>query len=169
MTWRTKLAMLSTTILVAAGFTLVAGAPAQAIDACSLGQGSVINGTAGNDVLVGTDRNDIINGLGGADQIFGLGGLDLIYGGNGADIIFGGDCTDLLVGGAGDDLISGENGNDYIGGDTGTDTAYGGPGLNYCETERRVPEYVQHAYEYFAEPNGVGYTGYDCDLTERLA
>ena len=168
MTWRTKVAMLSTTILVTAGFTLVAGAPAQAIDACSPNQGSVINGTAGNDVLVGTDRDEIINGNGGNDQIFGLGGLDLIYGGGGADIAFGGDCLDLIMGGPGDDLISGENGNDYIAGDAGVDTAYGGPGLNYCATELRVPSFAQHAYEYFAEPSGVGYTGYDCDLTERL-
>ena len=95
-------------------------------------------------------------------------GVDIILGGGGADIAFGGDCLDLIMGGPGDDLISGENGNDYIAGDAGVDTAYGGPGLNYCATELRVPSFAQHAYEYFAEPSGVGYTGYDCDLTERL-
>jgi hypothetical protein len=163
MTWPTKLAMLSTTILVTAGLALVAAAPAQAIDACLLGAGSVINGTAGNDVIVGTDRDDVINGGGGNDQIFGLGGQDVIAGGGGADVVFGGDCADLLMGGPGDDVLSGENGDDLIGGDAGTDTAYAGPGSNYCETDVVVPPVaVPHAYEYFG-PNGV-YWGHDCNL-----
>jgi Ca2+-binding RTX toxin-like protein len=169
MTWPTKLAMLSTTILVAAGLTLVAGAPAQAIDACLAGTGSVITGTAGNDVLIGTDRDDVINGNGGTDQIFGMGGQDIISGGGGNDIIFGGDCTDLLMGGAGDDVMAGENGDDYIGGDAGSDTAYGGPGDNHCVTETMVPPVqVLHAYEYFG-PNGGDYWGPACNLDGGLA
>ncbi len=65
----------------------------------------VINGTAGNDVILAGNGDDTVNGLGGND---------IICGGNGNDTINGGDGNDLLDGGPGNDALRGEAGVDTV-------------------------------------------------------
>jgi serralysin len=66
-------------------------------------QGTLINGTAGNDSLVGGSGNDTINGSAGADTLVG---------GAGNDLLDGNDGNDRLEGGAGNDTLSGSGGQD---------------------------------------------------------
>ncbi len=55
----------------------------------------VLDGGAGDDVLIGGDGNDVL--LGGA-------GDDVLIGGDGDDVLDGGDGDDVIIGGAGDDI-----------------------------------------------------------------
>lgn len=59
---------------------------------------TVLDGGAGNDLLIGGGGNNIL--LGGA-------GIDLLSGRTGRDILIGGDGADLLSGGFGDDILLG--------------------------------------------------------------
>jgi Subtilase family/RTX calcium-binding nonapeptide repeat (4 copies) len=106
--------------------------------------GEVINGTAGNDVIVAGDGNDTVNSLGGNDRICGGRGDDTIntgtgddfvLGDQGSDVIRGEDGNDTLVGNPGggsnddaNDTISGGTGNDFLDGWFGNDVLAGGPG-----------------------------------------
>ena len=117
--------------------------------------GSVIEGLAGNDMLLGGTGNDVLNGglgndtlLGGAgrdtlrgqdgndtlrgeagdDKLYGGPGNDLLFGDFGNDMLSGGAGNDTLWGGEGNDLLLGEAGNDKLYGGAGNDTLYGGPG-----------------------------------------
>lgn len=47
---------------------------------------AVVNGTAGNDILIGTEASDAIFGYGGDDTIDGGLGADFLYGGSGNDL-----------------------------------------------------------------------------------
>lgn len=98
---------------------------------------AVINGTAGNDVIVGTTDADVIDGGSGNDRINGGAGNDTLYGGLGTDTLtgdagndtlYGGDGNDGFFGGGNDDTIYGENGNDVMYGDAGNDVLDGGDG-----------------------------------------
>ena len=80
------------------------------------------------EVLSGGTGNDLINGLGGDDTITGLGGDDTLLGGTGADHLLGGSGRDSLFGHEGDDRIEGGDGADYLSGGTGNDTLFGGIG-----------------------------------------
>jgi Ca2+-binding RTX toxin-like protein len=106
----------------------------------------VINGTAGDDVIMVNDNNGVvtisglgeditisnfdandrivINGLGGDDAIVasGLTGMQIT--------INGGDGDDVLIGSPGNDVITGGNGDDVLIGGGGVDTLDGGPGNN---------------------------------------
>ncbi|WP_226461844.1 Ig-like domain-containing protein [Quatrionicoccus australiensis] len=79
---------------------------------------SDILGTTGDDttVLDGTAGNDLIKGGAGADRLGGTAGSD------GNDILDGGVGNDTLRGGAGDDVLYGGAGNDSLVGGTGADT-----------------------------------------------
>jgi len=79
---------------------------------------SNILGTTGDDttVLDGTAGNDLIKGGAGADRLGGTAGSD------GNDILDGGVGNDTLRGGAGDDVLYGGAGNDSLVGGTGADT-----------------------------------------------
>ena len=92
----------------------------------SLRLDSLINGSAGSDILVGTSENDIIDGLGGDDEIQGLEGADTLNGGDGNDLISGGRQNDTINGGAGNDVILGELGADVLYGGAGNDLVLGG-------------------------------------------
>jgi Ca2+-binding RTX toxin-like protein len=59
--------------------------------------GTVLNGTAANNILVGTASNDIIYGLAGNDEITGGLGLDYIDGGTGIDNIYYNDSTAAIT------------------------------------------------------------------------
>jgi uncharacterized protein (TIGR03118 family) len=82
-------------------------------------------GLAGDDVIVvspqftgptlldGGAGNDVVIGGGGSNVLLGGIGTDFLLGGRGRDILIGGDGRDVLVGGGGDDLL--------IGGSTASD------------------------------------------------
>lgn len=103
-------------------------------------KGSVITGTAGNDIIDCGSNGfaHTINALGGDDQIATASGNDIINGGDGDDFIFGG---------PGNDIINGGTGNDSVVGDQGADTCDGGPDFDTivtaaCETSTNFEAFV---------------------------
>lgn len=90
--------------------------------------GTIIDGTPGNDTLSGSVDGDLIRGFEGNDNITGDIGIDLIQGGDGFDTIGGGDGNDVIDGGAGNDRLLGEDGDDIIFGGEGNDDIRGGLG-----------------------------------------
>ncbi|WGM31641.1 DUF4214 domain-containing protein [Brevundimonas sp. NIBR11] len=67
----------------------------------------VLQGGAGDDVLIGGTSSDIINGGAGNDQIRAFSGDNILDGGDGDDIFYlgGGPANDIIRGGAGRDRI----------------------------------------------------------------
>ncbi|MCC0175435.1 calcium-binding protein [Waterburya agarophytonicola K14] len=101
------------------------------------GDGLLIEGTEGNDVLRGTGGSDlfiayggddVIRAGGGDDSIVGGAGDDLIFGGFGNDVVEAGSGNDTIFGQFGDDCIHGAEGDDFISGGKGKDTIDGGAG-----------------------------------------
>ena len=91
----------------------------------------VLNGTAGDDVLVGGHLDDKLYGGDGNDKLDGRDGNDVLYGGAGNDTLQG-DSNDLLDGGSGDDTLLG-SGNARLFGGAGNDTltaAYDATGVD---------------------------------------
>lgn len=86
------------------------------------GNGTVIAGTAGDDVLTGTPGTDTICGGPGDDEITGLGGGDQLYGGEG------------------DDTLDGGAGNDWLRGEEGSDRHFGGSGDDNLEDHQPLSE-----------------------------
>ncbi|EPE99272.1 tandem-95 repeat protein, partial [Rhizobium grahamii] len=107
------------------------GAPGYVYDAYSapsfISGVEIINGTAGNDVIL-VGNNYVSDGINGGISIDGRGGNDVIGGGAGNDTLLGGTGNDLLSGLGGDDLLNGGTGNDEIWGGAGNDTVFGGEG-----------------------------------------
>ncbi len=109
------------------------------------GDGSIINGSSGNDSIISGVGHDILDGSDGNDTLNGNDGEDLLVGGDGDDVlwggagneqgwnyyfntgIYGGDGNDTLDGGTGDDYLDPGEGNDTINGGSGIDTML----LNY--------------------------------------
>ncbi|KRB76213.1 hypothetical protein ASE01_14455 [Nocardioides sp. Root190] len=91
-------------------------------------RGTLLEGGAGNDVVVGGSHADVIDGGSGNDRISAAGGNDrLVTGGPGADSINGGSGTDTLRGGSGNDVISPATGvGGFAYGDAGNDTLAAG-------------------------------------------
>jgi Ca2+-binding RTX toxin-like protein len=97
----------------------------------------VINGTAGEDLVLTGAQNDTVR-LGNGDDILlaGLGndtaeggqGNDLMSGGSGDDTLSGNNGSDVVVGNAGNDTLNGDNGDDALIDGLGSDTANGGNG-----------------------------------------
>ena len=94
---------------------------------------AIIDGGAGNDVLVGGAGADQIDGGEGHDTLLGGAGNDRLIGGNGNDLIHGGAGDDTIDGGAGDDRIFGDDGDDRIQAGEGNDWADGGAGDDYLD------------------------------------
>jgi Ca2+-binding RTX toxin-like protein len=114
------------------------------------GNGLVIAGSNGTNIIHGSSGDDIICGGNGKDEIWGEAGDDLIYGDNGKDSLFGGLGDDELYGGNGkddlsgydnehdgdpgsidiedDDILDGGKGKDELTGGPGNDTLIGGKG-----------------------------------------
>ncbi len=97
----------------------------------------VIDGGAGNDVVLGSigldlidggEGNDILSGGDNADTIDGGAGRDQLYGNSGADVLDGGEGNDLVQGDIGADVLAGGGGNDVINGNADADTIDGGAG-----------------------------------------
>ncbi|WP_326937897.1 calcium-binding protein [Frateuria sp. Soil773] len=88
----------------------------------------VINGGAGDDVILAGAGADTLNGGAGNDQLSGGAGADTLEGGDGNDTLYGGDGSDNLSGGLGEDVLYGEAGNDSLSGGDGDDVLYGAEG-----------------------------------------
>lgn len=113
----------------------------------------IIDGGAGNDLLVGGETADSFLGGGGNDRMFGLGGNDQfeaeegenqMYGGAGDDFGTGGEGNDIIRGGKGDDFFDGGDGDDdmrggqdrdELDGGLGEDLIYGGDGRDILSGE----------------------------------
>ncbi|MGH1491361.1 MAG: M28 family peptidase [Acidimicrobiales bacterium] len=93
----------------------------------------VINGTAGNDVIMAKGGNDSVNGGAGNDTICLGSGNDSGIGAGGDDFIDGEDGDDLITTGSGDDIALGGEGKDRIRVDRGDDIADGGAGNDRLE------------------------------------
>ena len=91
-----------------------AGASTSAVFSLTVLDGTVINGTNGNDTITGTVNGDRINGLDGNDTINGSTGADFIDGGNGNDTLILGNSGNILNV-AGVETLTGGTGNDSIG------------------------------------------------------
>lgn len=70
----------------------------------------MINGGAGNDLVIGSYNNDVLigddfDGVAGNDYLAGLDGNDALYGVGGNDTLIGGGGTDKLIGGTGNDVF----------------------------------------------------------------
>ncbi len=90
---------------------------------CSVPIPLLIDGGAGNDVIVGGAKNDLLFGGSGLDAIDGNDGNDVIVGGADSDALYGGDGNDIIIGGTGADAMAGGAGEDIlIGGTTAYDT-----------------------------------------------
>lgn len=92
------------------------------------GGNDVINGDAGDDVILTGSGNDRISGGDGNDRLIGGQGRDTVAGNDGNDRIVGGLGNDILRGGAGNDRLLGLNGRDRILGFFGDDVLGGGQG-----------------------------------------
>jgi Ca2+-binding RTX toxin-like protein len=91
----------------------------------------VLQGTAGNDVLLAYAAGSVVNGNDGNDYLYGNNGADTLNGGTGNDFLFGRTGDDVLHGDAGNDYLQGDGGNDtyLFGRSSGQDTIY-----NYDKT-----------------------------------
>jgi len=91
----------------------------------------VLQGTAGNDVLLAYAAGSVVNGNDGNDYLYGNNGTDTLNGGTGNDFLFGRTGDDVLHGGAGNDYLQGDGGNDtyLFERSSGRDTIY-----NYDKT-----------------------------------
>jgi Ca2+-binding RTX toxin-like protein len=76
----------------------------------------------------------VIFGKNGNDSLVeGTAGIDVIFSSAGDDSIKGGSASDYLCGGTGNDIIQGEDGDDYLKGDAGNDTLTGGLGKDHFD------------------------------------
>jgi Ca2+-binding RTX toxin-like protein len=83
----------------------------------------ILDGSAGNDLLVGGPGDDLLNGLGDNDILRGGDGKDTLNGGADNDRLFGDAGDDKLFGNAGDDGLIGGEGADLLDGGAGFDSA----------------------------------------------
>ncbi|MCU0916652.1 MAG: Ig-like domain-containing protein, partial [Planctomycetes bacterium] len=86
------------------------------------GTNHVLEGGAGDDMLLGGSGNDTLRGGLGRDTLDSGGGQDGLDGGDGTDMVQGGDGNDTLDGGAGNDVLEGGAGNDTLQGGADNDT-----------------------------------------------
>jgi Ca2+-binding RTX toxin-like protein len=118
------------------------------------GNGLVIAGSNGTNIIHGSSGDDIICGGNGKDEIWGEAGDDELYGGNGKDdlsgydnehdgdpggidiedddILDGGKGKDELTGGPGNDTLIGGKGKDNLDGGYGDDIVMGDKGKDNC-------------------------------------
>ena len=89
---------------------------------------SVIDGSAGDDLILGTPCADEIDAGSGNDNVDSRGGDDLVSGGTGNDHIVAGDGNDVVFAGSGDDIVFGGGGDDHISGGSGNDRLHGDEG-----------------------------------------
>jgi Ca2+-binding RTX toxin-like protein len=97
------------------------------------GDGSIINGSSGNDSIISGVSRDILDGSDGNDTLNGNDGQDRLVGGDGDDVLLGGAGNEQaqygfdggIYGGSGNDTLqgttSGTGEQDYLQGGTGND------------------------------------------------
>jgi Ca2+-binding RTX toxin-like protein len=107
---------------------LIGGLLANTIDASAFNGATVLEGGAGNDLLLGGLLRDILDGGDGDDELHGGSGPDLLHGGPGRDALHGDDDDDRLNGGSDDDELHGNDGSDRLLGGGGADIINGGLG-----------------------------------------
>lgn len=83
---------------------------------------TVVDGTAGADVVHASDLDETIRLLAGDDRATGGGGDDRLYGDDGIDTLSGDDGDDRIEGGSGADILEGGRGADVLAGGLGVDT-----------------------------------------------
>ncbi|WP_430014313.1 beta strand repeat-containing protein [Microcystis ichthyoblabe FBCC-A1114] len=107
------------------------------------GDGSIINGSSGNDSIISGVGRDILDGSDGNDTLNGNDGQDRLVGGDGDDVLLGGAGNDQdsfivgislyyagIYGGNGNDSLDGGSGDDYLDPGEGNDTINGGSGID---------------------------------------
>ena len=133
------------------------------------GEGIVLTGTEGDDVLITKGGADVLDGLGGNDTLIAGGGPDIIHGGEGDDLIvglggpdelYGDEGNDEIIGHGGPDLIDGGEGDDIIYAGGAPDTVTGGPGDDFINAGGG-PDYVSGG-----EGNDTIYGGGGPDVLE---
>jgi serralysin len=82
---------------------------------------TIINGTAGDEILDGGRRSEIIKGLAGNDVLNGNRGNDVLVGGTGNDQLNGGNGNDVLIGIDPTSPLAGQGEYDILKGDAGAD------------------------------------------------
>lgn len=92
--------------------------------------GLIMNGMAGDDMIVGNFGSDTLIGGTGHDTLLGDEGSDRLKGGAGDDALLGDYGNDVLFGGAGSDELSGDEGRDRLFGGGGQDALYGGGSID---------------------------------------
>ena len=106
-------------------------------DTAATGDGDLMVGNAGNDIMHGgggadqmdgDEGNDWACGVDGADQVVGDFGDDELRGNTENDTLTGNDGHDVIFGGFGDDVANGNAGGDDIFGDGGSDVLIGEDG-----------------------------------------
>lgn len=90
------------------------------------GDGSIIQGTSGDDTISAGGGFNILMGGAGNDTIYGGDEMDIIFGGDGDDELYGANGTNIILGEAGDDIIHGGDDSSYLFGGDGDDTIFGG-------------------------------------------
>ena len=93
-----------------------------------------------------TGQGDVLRGEDGTDLVMGLYGDDDISGGKDGDFLDGGD---------GDDLVAGDEGNDLIAGGEGSDQLFGGSGNDFLFGDQSfsiAPDYSWQGYLYYPDP-----------------
>jgi Ca2+-binding RTX toxin-like protein len=106
----------------AAAAPVTTGTAAINIDARAVGNGLIMVGNNGANLIQGTAFDNTLTGNGGNDTLEGGAGNDILEGGAGNDSLLGGDGLDVLVGGAGADVLNGGAGADtfrFAPGDSG--------------------------------------------------
>jgi len=115
--------------------------------------GSLIQGTADDDMLMGDDGdntlggrdgNDFLDGGAGNDRLFGVEGNDTLIGGNGEDILRGQSGNDVLDSGAGNDVLFGGNQFDRLSGGDGDDLLDGVIGITIYNGGAGSDQFVIH-------------------------
>ena len=115
----------------------------------------IVDGGAGNDVLLGGSGSDSIYGGDGDDYIDGRQGVDLLLGMAGNDVLFGDDGDDSLYGGDGVDRLFGGNGNDNLFGNAGNDVLYGEGGSDgLIDTQGTNTKYTDYGPTYSVSASG---------------
>ena len=93
----------------------------------------ILEGGAGDDVLMTGAGNDRLYGGQDNDYLFGNSGKDLLDGGTGDDYLSGGNGNDVMFGRDGNDTLIGDSGDDFLRGNTGDDILYGGDGADFLD------------------------------------
>lgn len=102
-------------------------------DSLTGGDGNdILNGGAGDDSINGGSGNDSESGQSGNDDLAGDDGKDSLNGGSGDDSLDGGSGNDALYGGAGNDDLNGDAGDDRLFGESGDDSIQGGTGDDHA-------------------------------------